>query len=63
VTQTDKQKQLEDYGVIQQQTTADHAVYWVGQGFLTLAASKDLAGIVPVNYGNAPLWGPLGYKA
>lgn len=63
LTQTDKQKQLEDYGIIQQQTTADHAVYWVGQGLLTLAANKDLAGIVPVNYGNAPLWGPLGYKA
>lgn len=62
-TQTDKQKQLDDYGIIQQETMADWGVFWVGRGLLSFAANKDLTGVVPVNYGNGPLRGPLGYKA
>jgi len=61
-TQADPAKQVADYGIIQQELLNDHPVYWVGQGILGFAVNKDLVNVVPVNYGNAPLWGGLGYK-
>jgi ABC-type transport system substrate-binding protein len=61
-TQADQQKQIEDYAVIQKELLADNPVYWVGKGILGFALSKDLINVTPVNYGNAPLWGGLGYK-
>ncbi|WP_432828681.1 ABC transporter substrate-binding protein [Dactylosporangium sp. CA-092794] len=62
-TQADAAKQKEDYAIIQEEVNKDHVAYWAGQGLIGFVANKDLVNITRVNYGNAPLWGPLGYKA
>jgi peptide/nickel transport system substrate-binding protein len=62
-TEGDPAKQKAAYGRIQEQVNKDLPIYWAGHGTFGFAVSKNLANVVPVNYGNAPLWGPLGYKA
>jgi ABC-type transport system substrate-binding protein len=62
-TEQDPAKQAELYKSIQAQVNKDFVAYWVGQGMMAFAVSDQLLNVTPVNYGNAPLWGPLGYKA
>ena len=60
---SDTEAQAELYKKVQAQVNKDHVVFWAGQGMLSFAVDKKLVNTSPVNYGFAPLWGPVGYAS